>query len=108
MEVVQVDLVEPGLRCHNTGCTNAAPSKCAGCKSVRYCSKTCQRAHWPTHKVNCKKAEAMASTDVHETGRATNAVRILPGPFSDRESLRYLVKEKREIMRRLGRSGGAT
>ena len=119
-----VHLNEPRMQvtplCHNSGCTNPAPNKCAGCKVVRYCSKACQRAHWPTHKPICKKGKvemASPSADAHETGGViNNAVRILPGPFSDRESLRRLVKpfrlqswrqidpdevgEKREILQR--------
>ena len=27
---------------------------CTGCHQVRYCSKACQRAHWLSHKFNCK------------------------------------------------------
>ena len=27
---------------------------CARCKSRRYCGVACQRAHWPTHKKECK------------------------------------------------------
>ena len=33
---------------------------CAGCKTQRYCSRKCQRAHWSVHRVACKK---------HRTGR---------------------------------------
>jgi hypothetical protein len=29
--------------------------KCARCLSVAYCGRECQTAHWPTHKVHCKK-----------------------------------------------------
>ncbi|KAH9925733.1 uncharacterized protein B0H18DRAFT_1007944 [Fomitopsis serialis] len=28
--------------------------KCSGCDLTRYCSATCQREHWPEHKVLCK------------------------------------------------------
>ena len=27
--------------------------KCSRCKNIRYCSKTCQKKHWPEHKVIC-------------------------------------------------------
>ena len=27
--------------------------RCAGCRSVAYCGKTCQTAAWPTHKPDC-------------------------------------------------------
>jgi hypothetical protein len=29
--------------------------QCAGCKSIGYCSKECQRNDWGVHKHNCKK-----------------------------------------------------
>uniref|UniRef100_A0A915A688 MYND-type domain-containing protein n=1 Tax=Parascaris univalens TaxID=6257 RepID=A0A915A688_PARUN len=28
--------------------------KCAACKSIFYCSRSCQKADWPMHKVECK------------------------------------------------------
>ena len=31
--------------------------KCNGCGSIRYCSKTCQRADWPRHKAACKQQQ---------------------------------------------------
>lgn len=30
-------------------------NKCGGCGQVRYCSKTCQKAHWLEHKRSCRK-----------------------------------------------------
>lgn len=29
---------------------------CGKCKEVRYCSAVCQRKHWDTHKVGCKRS----------------------------------------------------
>ncbi|KAF5325028.1 hypothetical protein D9619_010091 [Psilocybe cf. subviscida] len=29
-------------------------SKCAGCKTALYCSKECQKAAWPLHRLGCK------------------------------------------------------
>ena len=28
-------------------------SKCGRCEMMHYCSRTCQRSHWPTHKADC-------------------------------------------------------
>ena len=30
-------------------------SRCAMCKEARYCSRECQKQHWPIHKGNCKQ-----------------------------------------------------
>ena len=35
-------------------CSKPAPHHCSRCKVVGYCSKACQRQHWPTHKAGCK------------------------------------------------------
>ncbi|XVF48215.1 hypothetical protein PTKIN_Ptkin03bG0171900 [Pterospermum kingtungense] len=36
-------------------CSIPASKKCSRCKSVRYCSTTCQQVHWKDgHKTNCK------------------------------------------------------
>ena len=40
--------------CAAAGCTSEeASSVCSRCKSVRYCSRECQRADWKAHKPAC-------------------------------------------------------
>jgi hypothetical protein len=36
--------------------------KCAGCKKVFYCGKSCQKAHWASHKKLCQSAAQATST----------------------------------------------
>lgn len=45
--------------CSNPACPNPTrecEQKCSGCKKVYYCSKSCQKAEWVTHKYLCKKS----------------------------------------------------
>ena len=42
------------------GCSGAALKRCARCHSVKYCSATCQRAHWTVHKASCRVDGAQA------------------------------------------------
>lgn len=45
--------------CQNCGETGAS-SRCSLCKEVYYCSRQCQRTHWPSHKLDCKSEQAQA------------------------------------------------
>ena len=38
-------------RCEKQDCSN----RCSACKQVYYCSRSCQAAHWATHKLQCNK-----------------------------------------------------
>ena len=46
------------------GCRKRFPRSqlrvCTGCMMAEYCSKECQRAHWPHHKLYCNHPEVMA------------------------------------------------
>ena len=45
--------LESKSSCGNPDCTNSGGKRCARCRKVRYCSKQCQVAHHPTHKLTC-------------------------------------------------------
>ena len=36
-----------------------AKSCCSKCRQVRYCSRECQLAHWPKHRVTCNQARKL-------------------------------------------------
>jgi hypothetical protein len=40
-------------RCSAVTCNETATNACARCRLVSYCSKICQKAHWPAHKPSC-------------------------------------------------------
>ncbi|KAF8137398.1 hypothetical protein EV363DRAFT_1394947 [Boletus edulis] len=42
-------------------CEKPGKLACSSCKLVSYCSKECQKAHWATHKSDCK--DAIRSSD---------------------------------------------
>jgi hypothetical protein len=44
--------------CDIAGVDDIQLKKCNACKSVRYCSDTCQRDHRSQHKQECKKRAA--------------------------------------------------
>lgn len=37
---------------------NDAMKRCGACRTVRYCSRECQRTHWPIHKPTCDANQA--------------------------------------------------
>ena len=53
-QYMQAERENAGMVCAN--CDAMANKKCAACKSVAYCSKECQKKHWPVHKTVCKIA----------------------------------------------------
>ncbi|KAK9812054.1 hypothetical protein WJX73_001431 [Symbiochloris irregularis] len=48
-------------RCGNSACKTLASLNCSRCQTAKYCSARCQRAHWPTHKAQCKPAASPAA-----------------------------------------------
>jgi hypothetical protein len=43
-------------------CGNEAPKRCSRCRNVSYCSRECQVADWPGHKVVC---DVVAAAGLH-------------------------------------------
>jgi hypothetical protein len=49
--------ISPQVKYQCQGCKNILglkAKKCTGCKSVRYCNVSCQKADWKNHKIICK------------------------------------------------------
>src|SRR6056300_1713178 len=78
--------------CNKPGCS----LKCA-CKLVFYCGEECQRAHWPTHKKECRLALAKkVKAAKREHGRDNEAVaeaRMAAG-FAHKQQGRYREAEQ--------------
>ncbi|KAJ6525299.1 hypothetical protein DFH09DRAFT_174840 [Mycena vulgaris] len=55
------------ISCNNPACSaynvinRDSLLKCGKCKTITYCNKECQRAHWPVHKQICKVWQDTAS-----------------------------------------------
>lgn len=49
----------PPRVCAAPGCgVTRGLRRCGGCRSVRYCSEACCRAHWQAHKAECRRLQA--------------------------------------------------
>lgn len=46
-------------------------SQCTACRQALYCSRACQRAHWPVHKAPCQALAAAAATAAAATAAAS-------------------------------------
>lgn len=50
--------------CDNTKCSShASLHKCGSCQMVSYCSKSCQRENWTTHRKNCSFKKPVDKVD---------------------------------------------
>jgi hypothetical protein len=58
--------------CIRPGCGAASSSKCGRCKSVSYCSRSCQNQHWTAHKHACSP-QAAATSAAPSKGHAAHA-----------------------------------
>jgi ankyrin repeat protein len=54
----QTAYLQARTHCANPSCTNAGLKKCERCLQAYFCGSACIRAHWPSHKTECKAAAA--------------------------------------------------
>ncbi|ERF68455.1 hypothetical protein EPUS_03773 [Endocarpon pusillum Z07020] len=51
---LQIFCANTDLGDHEPPCRKPGSKACSGCFLVQYCSKECQKIHWPAHKLDCK------------------------------------------------------
>ncbi|KAI0047584.1 hypothetical protein FA95DRAFT_1207281 [Auriscalpium vulgare] len=71
---IHADLKDSAMRticshCHMASVDKTAFKRCARCKSVAYCSESCQAAGWDTHKVDCSVSQLYLIRDDLPTRR---------------------------------------
>lgn len=99
------DLGEPP-KCFNTGCINKPQEGkkfdiCARCKTVAYCGKECQKAHWKLHKSECKDKEPLLPSKGikdHVDGAAYIAIHL------EKQIFAYVRKQINTMQARLPKS----
>jgi splicing suppressor protein 51 len=70
-------------KCTKPGSSESPLQRCSRCKSTRYCSLECQKAHWKTHKKACLPA---SDVEAHITG-SENPKTAKPSSDSDWEDI---------------------
>jgi hypothetical protein len=77
-------------------CTAECTSRCQRCGVVAYCSKECQKIHWPLHKTKCKPKQKEL------TSALRGGVRVVLGPTD--ENAKHLSKDENGQLMKLGQA----
>lgn len=101
--------------CRTYGCSEADGNKllkCADCKSTYYCSETCQRADWRTHKAPCK-AQMESNREMKQSGVKPGKLKMLSSWYtshrdvaSDAKALAWKHREENPVIRVVGSHDG--
>ncbi|KAH7119603.1 hypothetical protein B0J11DRAFT_508408 [Dendryphion nanum] len=68
------DAVDHLLHCASCGADSSSLRRCSRCKQQRYCSRNCQKAHWPTHKQTCNPPDSRYSANVEIVSAASTPI----------------------------------
>jgi len=93
--------------CSASSCTNTGTLVCTGCAipASRYCSKTCQKRDWKSHKVRCASTQKSNCYLIRATSSSTSnsttdfAAHVESFPLNDYGTE---MGERAELKRRLG------
>ena len=82
--------------CAACSATDVPLLQCARCKSVCYCNKDCQKAHWETHKQTCKQGETQSQSGTQPDVKSPPAAEHDTKPFTAISKNMFLHNRSRE------------
>jgi hypothetical protein len=85
------------LACNKCGKVSTDMKRCSRCKAATYCSESCQKAHWPQHKTQCKHADVIvvkkpAGAPQHTLDISTMRTGAVGGSAPSNRSGTFIVK----------------
>jgi len=81
--VVAVDVVPLSLEFQCSVCEEPGTLTCSRCKSIKYCSKSCQANQWSSHKEYCKEITSMKKETAFYADRLGDVFGLVEEPNKD-------------------------